>query len=368
MTKLAILVNSPPSGVLAPRARAFASGLASEFTTEVVWRETDRLRAIPAFVRDLRRIQPDIVYLIDLGYPAVLASLVYRATRTFAFVIETGDPLAELLMATGRVGRMGRLAVRKYEQSVLGRADQVVVRGSGLIEYVAGLGVRKIHTVTDGVDIELFRPMQVGELRRALGMEGLVSIGVMGTLNWSKRLQWGYGAELIEVLTLLKDLPICGIVLGDGPGRGILERRAAKRGLRDRIRFVGHVPYEALPPYINAIDICLSTQTNDSVGRARTTAKLPLFLACGRFVLASRVGAAARVLPEEMLVEYCEGFDDTYSERLARRIEQVVKEPQLLHLGAGNRRIAESQFDYGVLIPRIAGVLRSVLNSRASHQ
>jgi len=305
------------------------------------------------------------VYLVDLGYPAVVASLMYQQASSCALVIETGDPLAELLWASGRVGKIGRLAIRRYEQLVLRRADGVVVRGSGLKEYVAGLGVTRVDTVPDGVDTVLFHPMDVAELRQALDLGDCVSIGVMGSLNWSERLQWGYGSELVQALGLLKEFPVRGVVVGDGLGRAKLERQAAELGVRERIRFVGHIPHVSLPAYINAMDICLSTQTNDSVGRSRTTAKLPLFLSCGRFVLASKVGEAARLLPDVMLVDYHEGFDADYPTRLARRIEQLVREPQLLGLGEQNRRIAQSQFDYGCLTPRLATLLQAVLDRRA---
>ncbi len=272
--RLSIVVNSSTNGVLAPRVKCFATGLAKDFEVDVVWRETTRARAILASLGRLRRFRPDLVYLVDLGYAAVFASIMYQCTRSCALVIETGDPLPELLWSNGRVGRGGRAMVRRYERAVLRRADHVVVRGSGLQDYLARLDVTRVDTVPDGVDLALFCPMEASELRHALVPNGCTAIGVMGSLNWSKRLRWGYGSELIEVLTMLRNLPLCGIVVGDGPGRAILERQAAARGLEDRIRFVGQIPYESLPPYINAMDICLSTQTNDAVGRSRTTAKL----------------------------------------------------------------------------------------------
>lgn len=365
--RVAFVVNSPPSGVLGPRIAAFARGMAGEFRTEVLWRQTSRGRAVFAFLAGLRRFRPDLLYLVDLGYSATLASLAFHMSASCAMVIETGDPLAELLWAGGRVGQFGRFCIRRYERAVLRRANRVVVRGSGLKEYLVRLGVMEAVTLPDGVDTELFRPLEVGDLRRDLRLNDRLVIGVMGSLNWSKRLQWGYGWELVEVLAALRELPVHGLVVGDGPGRTMLEREAARRGVTERITFVGHIRHTLLPPYINAMDVCLSTQTNDCVGRSRTTAKLPLFMACGRFVLASRVGEAANVLPNEMLLEYQEGFDAGYPGRLAQRIEQLVRTPAILRLGEDNRRIAESEFGYNHLLARLVLVLKDVLTHRSPH-
>jgi glycosyltransferase involved in cell wall biosynthesis len=364
--RVAILVNSEASGPLAPRARAFAQGLAPEFAVELLWRESRRPDSVVRFLRELQRVRPEVLYLLDIGYSAVLATSLYRAFKRCRLVVDTGDALAELFWTTGRVGAFGRLMVRAYEGAVLRGAQHVIVRGSGLRRYTSDLGTKRVDVVPDGVDTAAFRPMEVPALRKSLRTEGHLSIGIMSSLNWSPRLQWGPGCELIEVLALLRHLPVCGVVVGDGPAREILERKAADRGVRERISFLGHIAYEALPAYIAAMDVCLSTQTNNWVGRVRTTGKLPLFLACGRFVLASRVGEAARVLPDEMLVDYREGFDPTYGERLAGRVERIVREPQLLNLGEQSRKIAEAEFDYGVLIPKVAKVLWSVLEPTTS--
>ena len=69
-----------------------------------------------------------------------------------------------------------------------------------------------------------------------------------------------------------------------------------------------------------AIDVCLSTQTNDVIGNVRTTGKLPLYLAAGRFVLASRVGEAARVLPPRCW-SIPRRLDPDYPAKLAERVE-----------------------------------------------
>ena len=109
-------------------------------------------------------------------------------------------------------------------------------------------------------------------------------------------------------------------------------------GVEDRIVFAGRRPLAELPEILSACDVCLSTQTNDIPGNVRTTGKLPLYLACGRYVLASRVGEAARVLPGEMLVPYEGTVDKEYPSRLAERVRALAAAPSRLSLGAQRHR------------------------------
>jgi glycosyltransferase involved in cell wall biosynthesis len=110
------------------------------------------------------------------------------------------------------------------------------------------------------------------------------------------------------------------------------------------------------------MDVCLSTQTNDLPGQVRTTGKLPLYLAAGRYILASKVGEAARVLPEEMLVEYDGTVDRSYPARLADRIERLLADPSILVRGCANVALARTAFDYDVLTNQVASVIDALLS------
>src|SRR5207253_1209595 len=168
--------------------------------------------------------------------------------------------------------------------------------------------------IPDGVDTRQFFPRTEEAVRREYGLNGYVIVGLLGSLIWNDRWQMGYGWELVEVIDRLRDLPVKAVIIGDGSGLSRLKAQFAARGLEGRALFLGRVPYDDLPRYLNTMDVCISTQTNDGAGRVRTTGKLPLYLACGRFVLASQVGEAARVLLEEMLIPYSGTKDEEYPE------------------------------------------------------
>jgi glycosyltransferase involved in cell wall biosynthesis len=178
---------------------------------------------------------------------------------------------------------------------------------------------------------------------------------------WSPVLNLTYGWDVIEALGMLKDLPVVAVLVGDGSGRAQLETRAAALGVSERVRFLGHRPFESLPEILAACDVCVSTQTNDIVGRVRTTGKLPLYMASGRYVLASRVGEAARVLPAEMLLDYSGSVDREYPARMAARLRHLSADRARLGLGETLIDRARQEFAYDVLAPRVDAVVTGLL-------
>jgi glycosyltransferase involved in cell wall biosynthesis len=170
------------------------------------------------------------------------------------------------------------------------------------------------------------------------------------------------------LIRLLRDrLPtrlVRGLIIGDGSGIEILRRRCVDHGIADRIEFVGRVPYSELPGWLRRLDVCLSTQTDDVIGNVRTTGKLPLYLAAGRFVLASRVGEASRVLPPEMLVEFRGVVDPEYPARLADRLIRLLDAGTDFNHRPDCIALARTHFDYDSLAPRVATVIRDALAGR----
>ena len=346
------------------RARSFEARLSDEFRIQVAYRCSNKIQAIWDFFRLLIRVRPDVCYVFDMAFSAVIAAGLYRLISRCRCVVDTGDAIYELSRNSGDRGRFGVLLTKVLEQVGFGISDHVVVRSHPHQELLAQKGIAAT-AIPDGVDLRQFSPQHQPELRRQYQLDGFTVVGLLGSLIWNSRWQMCYGLELIEAIDRLRDLPIKGVIIGDGSGLPELKRRCAAAGLQDRILFLGRVPYDDLPAYLNLMDICLSTQTNDAAGQVRTTGKLPLYLACGRFVLASAVGEAARVLPQAMLVAYNGMKDEEYSARLADRIRELMVRPANLEASAVAVGIARQHFDYDVLAKRVRNELRSLLPGRA---
>ena len=348
---------------MAERAKAFSRELAHTFDIIVAYRHDDKQEAIRKFLAVLEAFRPHVSYVFDLAYSGVFAAALHRVRVGCPWVVDTGDAIYELAKSAGLRSPLQTLFTGALEQFGLRAASAVVVRGTEHRALLSRYGI-DATIVQDGVDVAQFLPRPVEKLRSQLGLHDVLSIGVLGSSNWNERHGTAVGWELLELLKRFRGRPVKGVLIGDGSGIPVLRQRRSQQGLDHSLLFVGRVPYASVPDYLSAVDIFLSTQTNNVVGRVRTTGKLPLYLASGRYVLASRVGEAARVLPEDMLVEYQGVVDADYPDRLAERVERLLADPKQLQAGRDLIQVARKRFSYPVLAKRLQPLLERMTENR----
>ncbi len=357
MIRLLVLVNGDRASAAAMRAAALAEHLGPGIETTLRYREGGKAVSIVRFLKDGLRLRPDVIYVVDMAYSGVLAAAVCRLASRNRMIVDTGDAIFELAKSIGERGRIGLWLTGMLERFGLRVADAIVVRGTGHLELLGDIG-KPVVVVQDGVDTATFPPVVDEDLRGQLAPDGAFTIGLVGSSVWSDRLGFCYGWELVEVVHALRDRPVAGVMIGGGTGIDHLRARCAELGIGDRVRFVGFVPYGELPKYLGAMDFCLSTQTNDIPGRVRTTGKLPLYLAAGGVILASRVGEAALALDPRQLVEYEGVVDRGYPARLAERIGSLMDDEATRNeLVAANRIVAHQRFEYRDLAARVAALI-----------
>ncbi len=360
-TRVAFLVNGSPDSAMGERANSFAERLAQEFQILVCHRSGRKLVSSWALREEIAKFRPDLCYVIDMAFSGVIAAGIGKWRTHTPFIVDTGDSIVELGQALGRRGP-AMWATRWLESYALRAAEHIVVRGTRHVEL---LRVRDVEAtfIPDGVDVDQFAPR---DFPTADDSPSPLTIGLVGTCVWSPARATCYGDELIELIRLLRDTtthPVRGVLIGDGSGLEILKRRCRQFGLERSIEFVGRVPFAELPQRLRQFDICLSTQSNDVVGHVRTTGKLPLYLAAGKFVLASRVGEAARILPSEMLVEYAGSLDPDYPAKLAERVTALLTNRVDLSPRREYVELARTHFDYDLLAERLADVFCRVLST-----
>jgi glycosyltransferase involved in cell wall biosynthesis len=137
-----------------------------------------------------------------------------------------------------------------------------------------GIDAAKITTLRNGVDLDLFRPLDRDHARRRWAAAGRVIISV-GWLIERK------GHHLI--IDAMKSLPNTTLLIaGTGPWRGSLERQIAATGLSERVRLLGGVAHEDLPSLYSAADALVLASSREGWANVLLEA-----MACGTPVVAT---------------------------------------------------------------------------------
>jgi hypothetical protein len=339
------------SAAAAERARQLRDGAAGP----AVIVAAPGLRGALAVVRSVLATDADMLYLVDVGKATTAAAVVGRLRRR-RIVVDTGDAGYALARSLGARGFVGLALVGAGEQLALRCADEIVVRG----RLHAALVPRPATHIPDLAPVEA-KPVEAADLGAELEVAGTFVVGLVGSLNSSRRRGISYGWDLIEALPMT-DRSVVALIVGDGSGLEPLRRRAEALGVAERCRFVGRIPPDRVNAYVSLMNAAISTQTNDVVGRVRTTGKLPLYLSCGCPVIATHVGEAAALLgPHGWTQSYAGVVDRSYPRRLAAAIEawrlDPAGEPERRRLAL---RIAAEKFDAEEMRGRLEAVIERV--------
>ncbi len=352
------------------RATEFQSRLVDRFDIHAFFRQGGRGFAVMRFFKELRGFKPELICVFDHSIDGVIASHLYRYVGRTKWILDTGDDIVALGEALGR-GRAAMFLTRWLDKLGYASAAHVVVRGRGHIDAIAHR-TRNVTWIPDGVNLQQFACRNQGSLAEPSSSQPL-TIGLLGSSVWSEAKQMCYGQELVELIHLLRSdstwkIPVRGEMIGDGTGIEWLRRRTQELGISNSIFFLGRQPYDRLPEMIQRWHICLSTQTDDAIGRVRTTGKMPIYLAAGRFILASNVGEAGRVLPENMLVSYEGQQDRNYPQKLAQRIRSLVQQETKFGFRSESVDIAKRYFDYDILAEKYGNLIQDIMTNTVSNR
>jgi glycosyltransferase involved in cell wall biosynthesis len=159
------------------------------------------------------------------------------------------------------------------------RAGAVITVCNALRDEVVALGVDpvRVTSLRNGVDLELFRPVE----RAANAQFTLLAVGHLVPVK---------GQELIlKALPLLPGVRL--VVAGDGPDRQMLEGLARSLGVHDRVEFLGAVPQAQLRSHYGAADALVLASSREGWANVLLES-----MACGTPVVASRVYGTPEVV------------------------------------------------------------------------
>jgi glycosyltransferase involved in cell wall biosynthesis len=171
-------------------------------------------------------------------------------------------------------------------------ADKIVAVTERIKEHYVTLGVNenKFVVMPNGVNTDIFRPLDEEMCRRELDLGRFPIIAFVGSFRPYQGLEFAISAMPL----ILKEIPNAKLLLvGDaGNYRGFqfrptiqdLKSLAEHLGVEKNVIFTGRVKYEKIPLYINSSDVCLIFRDGLPEGYG-SPVKLFEYLACSRPVI-----------------------------------------------------------------------------------
>jgi glycosyltransferase involved in cell wall biosynthesis len=202
--------------------------------------------------------------------------------------------------------------------------------------------VKPAHLLYPGVDLEQFADTLQPEaaLLDSLNLRSKRVIVYSGPLNELHDFQL-----LIEAVAQLRaEFPDLVIVhVGRVFTPQLLDAPLERFGMREHVRFVGHVMHKDVPRYLALADVLVQTGKPGAYNESRLPSKLPEYMAMGKPIVTFSVGFG-RLLEDG--VEALKTHTDS-AEELAQQLARLLRNPALCQrLGANARRKAAQLFNW----------------------
>jgi glycosyltransferase involved in cell wall biosynthesis len=145
---------------------------------------------------------------------------------------------------------------------------------------------RRISIVNNGVDIDVFRPLDKREICNGLGLDSqTLYIGFLGGI-----FPWHGLDNLIRSASIVseKHPEVKFIIAGHGPNRENLIRLTEELKIKEKFIFYNSIPFDSVPKYMNIFDIAVLffVPVRRNMGNP---IKLYEYLACGKPIIASNI-------------------------------------------------------------------------------
>ncbi len=248
-----------------------------------VGRQFNGLLTQSALEPALHAWRPDLILAYWL-YPTAWAAV--RVGKRMGIPVVVGSRGSDL-------HRIPDSLCRRMTATALHDADAVVTVTEELRRMAIGLGAdsKRTHSIPNGCDATMYKPMDRLEARRALGLSEHATL----------LLQIGHLLESKGVLDLWDAFAALAVrkaglqlaLVGEGPAGEAVRARAANAGLTGRLIMPGTRPAPEIALWLNAADVvCLASH-----GEGCPNVVLEA-LSCGRPVVGASVGGMPELIDE----------------------------------------------------------------------
>lgn len=238
-------------------------------------------------------------------------------------------------------------------QWILGKADFLCSTSHVMVEEIQIYLEKKtdIEVIPFGVDVELFSPPKKAE-----------PVSPRKTIfGVAKYLQPIYGLDLLlKAFAHLEEKEPGRALLriaGAGPELWKLQALAGKLKITDKVEWIGAIPNSEVAEFYRNLDVVVVPSREESFGVTAVEGS-----ACGRPIIASRVGGLPEVVIDQVtgLMVEPENVD-----ALAQAMEYLIEQPEeRLRMGRAGRDFILKHYDWQNNVTQMERVYRTLLTAK----
>jgi glycosyltransferase involved in cell wall biosynthesis len=241
------------------------------------------------------KIKPDLFYT-RLAGNSISSSVVSSVLKITQIGEVNGITIDEMVIQGS--SKLNIMIARVIENINFSRCSKLIAVTSGVKKGLVdtySIPESKVIVINNGANTDLFIPMNKKEMKDTLNLDiSSHYVCFVGNL-----IPWQGVEFLIKaspfILQEYNDVRF--LIVGDGIMKKELMQLAEDMGVLDRFIFTGRVPYEAVPMYINASDICVAPfilERNSKIGLSAL--KTYEYLACGKPLVASDIAGVKELI------------------------------------------------------------------------
>ncbi len=234
-----------------------------------------------------RLYRPDVLY--ERGNLFLPAGVWLKRKYGLPMLLEVNAPMFRERSQIGGLALAG--LARWSEEMTWHGVDYLLPVTHVLAQAIREVGIPEecIVVVPNAVNPERFAQVDDTAIaKERFGLSGRMVLGFVGFMR-----EWHGLHRVIDLLA--ESEPATNLhllVVGDGPVRPALERRARERGVFDQVTFTGAVRRDAVPSHISAFDVALQP----NVTPYASPLKLFEYMALGRAIVAPNAPNIREVL------------------------------------------------------------------------
>jgi glycosyltransferase involved in cell wall biosynthesis len=305
----------------------------------------------------------DVVVVSSPTFFSILSAWILARLKGAKLVVEVRDLWPAIFVELGVLTNRKVIRVLEgLELMAYRAADRIVVVSEGFRHHLTARGVppAKVHTIRNGVDLDLFAPDAVtsnGARARLGAAEGTTLVLYVGAHGISHGL-----TTIAAAAAELRGEAVHFAFVGEGSAKQELERQVRHLGLGN-VTLLPGVARNQVPELLAAADICLVPLRDVPLFDTFIPSKIFEYFGAAKAVVGSVRGEPAEILRAGGAV-VVEPGDAT---AIAGAVRDLAGDPdRRAAMGDQARRYVTEHFDRRVLAARYRQVLGSVVGEKAA--